>query len=279
MGAAGGLDGAAEELGTEDEADGGAGAVAGDQAGKDGKSSRFGADVGVLGVVVEADFVGDGVTGFAGFGAEHGEEAGAVVEAVGGCADPVFAEFEAGDAEHASVVGLAVTGDPEREAGPVGDHLDAGDADAVFVEDGAGEGAHAVEAEFGEEGRVAGHGDGRAVAGGATLAVGGGEEAFALGLEEVEAIGDADELELAGAAGARLLLFGVGAGDGREGDDGAGERFAGGPVENDAADDAGGEGLREEREQAEDSHVLDDGKCHGNVERNLPVSCRLVVSL
>ena len=37
-------------------------------------------------------------------------------------------------------------------------------------------------------------------------AVGGGEEAFALRLEDVEPVGDADELELAGAAGANLLL-------------------------------------------------------------------------
>jgi len=255
--AAGGFDGLAGEFAGEGDGDGGGGAaLAGDGTGEGEERAGAGAYVGVGGVVIEADFVEDGVAGLGGFGSEEGEEAGAVLVLVGRGSDPVFAEREAGDAVDAAIVGDAAAGDAKREPGGVGDDVDAGQADAVFIENRAGDGAHAVEAEFGEESGIGEDVDGGAEALGPALAMGGGEVALALRFEQVEAVGKRRERELAGRAGAELtrLRRRAGSGNGDEPDDGAGERAAGGPVERDAGDDAGGEQGGGEKPEGEASH-------------------------
>jgi hypothetical protein len=219
------------EFGAESELRGRA--LAADADGETEEVAGFGAERGVRGLGVEVDGVEAGVAGFAGLGAKDGEETGAVFECGGAGTNPVFAGEEAGEAVDAAIVREGAGEDIERETGGVSEDGDAGEADGVFVIDGAGDDAETAGAEFGEEVRIFGDGEREGLAVGAALGVADGEVAGALGGEPVLAGGDADELELPGAAGAGLegAQGGGRAGEGLEADEAARERVTGLVVE------------------------------------------------
>jgi hypothetical protein len=206
--------------------------------------------------VIESDFVHLGISWFSRLWAKAGQKPCAIVEGMRRGSDPMLPQREARNSKHPAIISNASAGHSKRKLRAISDDAYARDPDPVLVENSAGDGPHAVQPEFSEKSRIAGDLHRRAVAIGTALAMSRGQEALALCLKEIQAIGNACELKLTGAAGAHLEGLGLRAraGDRLEVDDGAGEWLSGSPIERNALNDAG--------PQAEDKAEAENEKAH-----------------